>query len=65
MKKSITLFFALMLTVIVQLGCRETKEEKAEDAIEEVGDGLEEAGDEVEDAAKDVKEELDGETDDH
>ncbi|MBS9464292.1 hypothetical protein KIM67_17850 [Flagellimonas sp. 389] len=65
MKKSIILFSLLIMSLLTVINCRETKEEKAEDAIEEVEDGLEEAGEEVEDAAKDVKEELDGETDDH
>lgn len=65
MKKSILLFTLLMLSLFTAVNCRETKEEKAEDAIEEVEDELEEVGEDVEDAAKDVEEELDGETDDH
>lgn len=60
MKKSILLFTVMMFSLLTLVNCRETKEEKAEDAIEEVGDGLEEAGEEVEDAAEDVKEEVDG-----
>ncbi len=69
MKKFNTVLAILMLSVFTLVQCRETKEEKAEDAIEEVGEDIEDAGEEVgeemEDAANDVKEEMDGETDDN
>ncbi|GMN04666.1 hypothetical protein MTsPCn5_00540 [Croceitalea sp. MTPC5] len=65
MKKSIVLFTIMMFSLMTLVNCRETKEEKAEDVIEEVEDGLEEAGDEVEDAADDVKDEVEDATDDN
>ncbi|NAY91739.1 hypothetical protein GTQ34_07410 [Muricauda sp. JGD-17] len=65
MKKSISLFILFIALAFSLTNCRETKEEKAEDAIEEVEDGIEEAGEEVEDAAKDVEEEIDGAIDDN
>ncbi|RIV70590.1 YtxH domain-containing protein [Flagellimonas aequoris] len=56
MRKSISLlvlFMAMAFTMSMN-SCRETKEDKAEEAIEDVKDGVEEAGDEIEDAADDV-----------
>ncbi|OQD42265.1 hypothetical protein [Croceivirga radicis] len=64
-KKSVSLLTLLFVMAVCFTSCRETNEEKAEDAIEEVEDGFEEAGEEVEDAAKDIEEELDGDTDDN
>ncbi|WP_421801841.1 hypothetical protein [Flagellimonas sp.] len=66
MRKSIsilTMFVAIILTLSIT-SCRETKEDKAEEAIEEVKDGVEDAADEVEDAAEDVEDEVEDATDD-
>ncbi len=56
MRKSISmiiLFMSLAFTMSMN-SCRETKEDKAEEAIEDVKDGVEEAGDKIEDAADEV-----------
>ncbi|MBO0321427.1 hypothetical protein J0X14_03885 [Muricauda sp. CAU 1633] len=67
MKKSISLFLLLIAFAVGAsvTSCRETKESKAEEAIEDVKDGVEEAGDEIEDAADDVGDEIEDMTDDH
>ena len=60
MRKSIsilTMFVAMILTFSIT-SCRETKEDKGEEAIEEVKDGVEDAADEVEDAAEDVGDDI-------
>ncbi|MEW2921259.1 MULTISPECIES: hypothetical protein [Flavobacteriaceae] len=67
MKRSISL---LMLLIAMAIGasvtsCRETKESKAEEAVEEIKDGAEEVGDDIEDAADDVGDEIEDMTDDH
>jgi hypothetical protein len=70
MKKLVTTFAALALIVSIS-SCRETTEEKAEDAVEaaaqDAEDNMEKAGDAVENAAneagQEMKEEMDG-TDD-
>ena len=49
----LVLFMAMAFTMSMNR-CRETKEDKAEEAIEDVKDGVEKAGDEIEDAADDV-----------
>lgn len=65
MRKSINLILLLLkLTLTTSLvSCRETKEDKAEDAIEDVKDGVEDAGDEIEDAADDVEDKIEEATD--
>lgn len=70
MKKVITTLAALALIVSIS-SCRETTEEKAEDAVESAAqdaeDNMERAGDEIENAAdnagQEIEEEVDG-TDD-
>ncbi|MEP3839115.1 MAG: hypothetical protein ABJM36_15835 [Algibacter sp.] len=56
MKKIAKIFLILFTISTVFTGCRETKGEKIEDAVEDVaddvGDGLEDAADEVEDAVE-------------
>lgn len=67
MKKSISLavlFFAMAFTMSMN-SCRETKEDKAEEAIEDVKDAAEDVGDEVEDAADEVGDEIEDATDDN
>ncbi|MCK0161573.1 phasin family protein [Allomuricauda sp. F6463D] len=66
MRKSINLLILLMATVLTMsmTSCRETNEDKAEDAIDNVEDGVEDAADEVGDAAEDVGDELEDATDD-
>jgi len=49
MKKLAKLFLILFTISTVFTGCRETKEDKVEDAMEDVGDEAEEAADDVED----------------
>ncbi|MEC7263819.1 MAG: hypothetical protein VXW38_08775 [Bacteroidota bacterium] len=66
MRKSIsllTLFIAMAFTMSMN-SCRETKEDKVEDAIEDVKDGVEEAGDEIEDAADKVGDKIEEVIDD-
>ncbi|NDV44279.1 hypothetical protein [Flagellimonas sediminis] len=66
MRKSISiiiLFMSLAFTMSMN-SCRETKEDKVEDAIEDVKDGVEEAGDEIEDAADKVGDKIEEVTDD-
>ncbi|WP_318310458.1 hypothetical protein [Flagellimonas crocea] len=66
MKKSLsffTLLFAMALTLSMT-SCRETKEDKAEDAVEEVEDAAEDVGEGIEDAAEDVEDEVEDATDD-
>ena len=65
LKKSLLLLTVFFFAALSLTNCRETKEDKAEDAIEEVEDAAEEVGDEVEDAADDVEEEVKDATDDH
>lgn len=67
MRKSISiamLFIAMAFTVSMN-SCRETKEDKAEEAVEDVKDAAEDVGDEVEDAADDVEEKVEDATDDN
>ncbi|WP_228236227.1 hypothetical protein [Allomuricauda sp. M10] len=66
MRKSISLLilFMSMAFTMSMTSCRETKEDKMEDAIEEVKDGVEEAGDEIEDAADKVGDKIEEVTDD-
>ncbi len=66
MRKSISiiiLFMSLAFTMSMN-SCRETKEDKVEDAIEDVKDGVEEAGDEIEDATDKVGDKIEEVTDD-
>lgn len=66
MRKSISLFtmlIAMALTLSIT-SCRETKEDKAEEAIEDVKDGVEDAADDVEDAAEDVGDDIEDAADD-
>ncbi|MCB0373197.1 MAG: hypothetical protein KDD31_09335 [Muricauda sp.] len=66
MRKSISLLILFMSVAMTMslTSCRETKEDKAEEAIEEVKEGVEEVGDELEDAADDVGDEIEDATDD-
>ncbi len=66
MKKSISLFTMLiaMALTLSFTSCRETKEDKAEEAIEEVEDAAEDVGDGIEDAADDVEDEVEDAVDD-
>ncbi|MBW8242152.1 hypothetical protein K1F50_05030 [Muricauda oceani] len=66
MRKSISLFGILiaMALTLSMTSCRETKEDKAEEAIEEVEDAAEDVGDGIEDAAEDVEDEVEDATDD-
>lgn len=67
MRKSISLvvlFIAMAFTMSMN-SCRETKEDKAEEAIEDVKDAAEDVGDEVEDAADEVGDEIEDATDDN
>ena len=56
MKKTISVFTLMLATVLTlsMTSCRETKEDKAEEAVEDVKEGVEDAAEEVEDAAEDV-----------
>ena len=54
MKKSLLIFSLFVFTLFTAGSCRETKEDKAKDAVEDVGDALEDAGDDVEDAIDDA-----------
>ncbi|NHF61027.1 hypothetical protein FK220_016870 [Flavobacteriaceae bacterium TP-CH-4] len=68
MKKSITLFVTLVVSLFILSlsSCREkSTSEKVEDGVEEVGDELEEAGDEVEDGMEEMKEEAEDAVDDN
>ncbi|MFL1011925.1 hypothetical protein [Flavisericum labens] len=49
------IFIVLFTFSALLTSCREEKENKVEDAVEEVGDGIEDAADEVEDAADEVE----------
>ncbi|MCR9226180.1 MAG: hypothetical protein NXH90_02000 [Flavobacteriaceae bacterium] len=66
MRKSISLFaiFMTMVFTLSMTSCRETNEDKAEEAIEEVEDAAEDVGDGIEDAAEDVEDEVEDATDD-
>lgn len=67
MRKSINLFllFIAMAFTMSMNSCRETKEDKAEEAVEDVKDAAEDAGDEVEDAADEVGDKVEDATDDN
>lgn len=66
--KKLILTFASLCLIFSIYSCRETTEEKAEDAMEEaaqdVETNVEEAGDAIEEAAEEVEEEIDDATDD-
>ncbi|MER3375408.1 MAG: hypothetical protein RIM83_12295 [Allomuricauda sp.] len=66
MKKSISLFMLLIAFAVGAsvTSCRETKESKAEEAVEDVKEGVEEVGEDIEDAADDVGDEIEDATDD-
>ena len=67
MRKSISkalLLIAMAFTVSMN-SCRETKEDNAEEAVEDVKDAAEDVGDEVEDTADDVGDEIEDATDDN
>lgn len=67
MKKLSLLLLAAVFSLSIY-SCRETTEEKTEDAVEEIGDDMEntaeEAGEEMEEAAENVEAEMDEEMDD-
>ncbi|MEE1961201.1 hypothetical protein SAMN04487891_101114 [Flagellimonas taeanensis] len=67
MRKSINLFllFIAMAFTMSMNSCRETTEDKAEEAVEDVKDAAEDVGDEVEDAADEVGDEIEDATDDN
>lgn len=65
LKKSLLLFAVFFFAALSLTNCRETKEDKAEDAVEEVEDAAQEVGEDVEDAAEDVEEEVEDATDDN
>jgi len=50
MKKIAKIFLILFTMSTMFTGCRETKEDKVEDAMEDVADDVEDAVDDVEDA---------------
>ena len=64
MKKLSLLLLAAVFSLSIY-SCRETTEEKTEDAVEEIGDDMEntaeEAGDEIEQAAENAEAEIDEE----
>lgn len=52
MKKIAKIFLILFTISTVFTGCRETKGDKVEDAVEDVADGVDDAADEVEDVVE-------------
>ncbi|XCF07838.1 hypothetical protein ABI125_08235 [Tamlana crocina] len=52
MKTVAKIFIILFALSAIATSCREVKDNKVEEAVEEVGDGIEDAADEVEDAVE-------------